>query len=359
MIADGGADETVPRVLSDTANFPNVDYEYIRYPYDVTYTEYYIKLADALSRVDTPFVAMADNDDFCIVDGLRRSVDFLAAHSDFSACRGMVASGSIKPSGENGELDRIYGEEILFTKSYHNSSITKNTAGERVQLEFLSYSPTFYDVHRTGQLQRCFQTLRHLNPKDIFLAELLTHFLTVAAGKVQRDPYLYLVRQANSPGSSAGTENIKGDAFDRMLRESWSEDFTKFVTTIASAVVGQDQAVEDSVRSLIIRGYRNYAAHNIVRCLSNRNDENDGQKAGGITQAVRKLRFNGKTRRYLRQLKMWYSLGRRILRGELKLRHATFSAISIDGSSEYSEYLKPILDVVTSPPHLTEALNSG
>ena len=61
LIADGGADETVPKVLSNKANFPNVTYEYVRYPYDQTYAEYYSKVVDALSRIKTQFVALADN----------------------------------------------------------------------------------------------------------------------------------------------------------------------------------------------------------------------------------------------------------------------------------------------------------
>ena len=77
LIADGGKDETVPKVLSDKTNFPNVNYEYIRYPYDVTYAEYYSKVVDALSHVKTPFAVMADNDDFFIVEGLRLAVEFL------------------------------------------------------------------------------------------------------------------------------------------------------------------------------------------------------------------------------------------------------------------------------------------
>ena len=40
-----------------------LDVEYRRYPFDRTYADYFVKLADALSRVTTPFVVLADNDD--------------------------------------------------------------------------------------------------------------------------------------------------------------------------------------------------------------------------------------------------------------------------------------------------------
>src|SRR5438132_11961673 len=90
LIADGGKDETVPKVLSDKTNFPNVNYEYVRYPYDQTYAEYYSKVVDALSRIETPFVALADNDDCFIGEGLKLAVEFLRVHPDYSACVGHV-----------------------------------------------------------------------------------------------------------------------------------------------------------------------------------------------------------------------------------------------------------------------------
>src|SRR5438132_8502638 len=90
LIADGGEDDTGRKVLSNKANFPNVDYEYLRHPYDQTYAEYYSKVVDALSRIETPFVALADNDDCFIGEGLKLAVEFLRVHPDYSACVGHV-----------------------------------------------------------------------------------------------------------------------------------------------------------------------------------------------------------------------------------------------------------------------------
>ena len=56
LIADGGSDEDVPRALSATSSFPNLNYEYIRYPPDRTYADYYAKIENASARIQTPFV---------------------------------------------------------------------------------------------------------------------------------------------------------------------------------------------------------------------------------------------------------------------------------------------------------------
>ena len=345
LIADGGADETVPEVLSERANFPNVDYEYVRYPYDQTYVDYYAKVADALSRIDTPFVVMADNDDFYIVEGLRHSVDFLRVHPDYSSCRGAMGGVEIRPSDEYGHLGGLYGEDTSFTL-YQTQSIMHETAKLRVQSHFSCYAPTFYDVHRTEQLKTHFQTLRDLNLKDIFLAELLTSFLTVAAGRVRREPYLYLVRQLDSPGSSSRAHKQKwGDRFDRMLSESWSDDFTRFVNAIATAIVGQDGTSVDDARRQVKQGYRIFVAPRIINCLSSRNTEPSNRIVSTAQSLVRRLECDSKIRRVLRKL---YLVVRIIMSGQPKRRQVI--SISINRSSEYYKDFRPIHDFLATQP---------
>ena len=64
ILADGGADNTAREIFANKSNFPNLIYEYIRYPADINYTTYYKKISDAIALVDTPYLLMADDDDF-------------------------------------------------------------------------------------------------------------------------------------------------------------------------------------------------------------------------------------------------------------------------------------------------------
>src|SRR3989442_14795455 len=130
LIADGGKDETVPQVLSDKTNFPNVNYEYIRYPYDVTYAEYYSKVVDALSHVKTPFAVMAENDDLFIVTGLRKAVQFLSSHPEYITCGGECAFFWPTPSTMNEREGLFYGDQIEWKGSCDASSRTPQTARE-------------------------------------------------------------------------------------------------------------------------------------------------------------------------------------------------------------------------------------
>ncbi|NQU17106.1 MAG: TIGR00180 family glycosyltransferase [Candidatus Saganbacteria bacterium] len=260
IIADGGKDKKVEETLSNKANFPKIDYEYVRYPYDKTYSDYFAKEADALSRVKTPFVAMADNDDFFVVEGLSRSVEFMSAHPEYSSCRGDIAGFIVS--------DGLYGEGKGFCKLYPSRSHINDSAAERVESHFSCYDPTFYDVHRTEQLAGCFKLLSDLDLNDIFLAELLPSFLVVAYGKTKRIPGLYLLRQLAVPGSSADNENKRGDIFDRMLNELWTLDFNKVMGAIAKAISEQDKISKDIALSQVIKKFRIYVGPDIIECLS-------------------------------------------------------------------------------------------
>ena len=271
LIADGGADETVPKVLSNKANFPNVTYEYVRYPYDQTYAEYYSKVVDALSRIKTPFVALADNDDCFIGEGLKLAAEFLRVHPDYSACGGHVgvfwvtSSDKFVPYNYNG----AYGNKVELKWRCRPPSLIQETAAERTLNQFAHYfDASYYDVQRTEELKSRFDTLRALNIKDIFLAEYLLAILTGVAGKVQRIGRLYLVRQWNSPDSSGGTHQEKyGDALGRMFAESWSDDFTKFVNVVAAALVEKDGISIEDARDHVKKCYKTFVAPAIIECL--------------------------------------------------------------------------------------------
>src|SRR5690349_18578419 len=172
MIADGGSDESVAALASD-ARATGVDVEYIRYPFDDSYARYYTKLADALSRVTTPFAVMADNDDFFIPEGLRSAVAFLEAHPDFVACGGQCAAFWMA-----GDPEAVYSDRVDWKFSSQYSTDTAATAALRLRERCLGANDVFYAVHRTALLRRNFESVRDCNPRDLFLMEQLVMSLT-------------------------------------------------------------------------------------------------------------------------------------------------------------------------------------
>ena len=267
LIADGGADESVARILSDKGRFPDVEYEYLRYPYDSSYADYYAKAADALARVRTPFVVLADNDDFFVAEGLKESVDFLSGHHEYSACGGQCASFWVAPSADD-PSSVVYGTRVEWKLSSSARSELAESARLRIHNQSLGANDVFYLVHRSGELAQQFRLVRDFNPSDLFLVEQLISNLTAVAGKIKELDTLYIARQMNSPGSSGGAHQREyGGWFARMLLPTWSQDFTRFVEISAAALAKADDMPIDEARQCVIRSYRLSVAPSLLSDL--------------------------------------------------------------------------------------------
>jgi glycosyltransferase domain-containing protein len=256
LIADGGADESVPQALADRTRFPNVDYEYLRFSYDASYLDYYAKIVGALDQVRTPYVVMADNDDFFVANGLRRAVEFLATHSDYVACGGQSAIFWLD-STSDGSNPAPYGKGIHWKCANDLRSIDGDSAVARVQEQAQSGADSFYDVKRTAEAKKEFTLVRELGLNDLLLMEILVVFLCTIAGKTKRLKCSHLVRQHNAPQSSGGEHQRRyGDWFGRMLIESWSGEFAKFLTATAASLSAKDGVPTEVAREHIRSAYR-------------------------------------------------------------------------------------------------------
>jgi glycosyltransferase domain-containing protein len=267
LIADGGADATVAGIVAEE-EFQGLDVEYVRYPFDRTYADYYAKLADALSRVTTPFVVMADNDDLFIPDGLMRAVEFLRAHPEYVACGGQCAVFWLAERGAATQTDTIYGDRVEWKCSSQFSTDVADTAKERLLERCRGANDVFYAVHRTDLLRSHFEAVRDCNPRDLFLMEQLVMFLTAIAGKTRQLDLLYIARQQDSPGSSGGSHQEEfGDWYDRMLLPTWSEDFMRFVDCSTAALSRADGIAVEDARHSVVDAYKMSVAPSLLADL--------------------------------------------------------------------------------------------
>lgn len=256
-IADGGADDDVQRILSNRANFPHVKYEYVRYPLDRTYSDYFAKVADALSRIHTPLVAMAANKDFFIIDGLGEAAAFLMSHADYVTCGGQCAAFWVDGSTMCERESTVYGQSVDWKCIREPESRSEDTARARLRNPVLWGHAIYTHVRRT-ELQRAhFNTLRELAFSHLFLHEQMIECLTAIAGRSKVLDTLYVARQWNAP-DSGGRAHL--DAFGGwlgcMLEPTWSDDFGKFVRVTSEALAERDGLTLDEARRYMIETYR-------------------------------------------------------------------------------------------------------
>jgi glycosyltransferase domain-containing protein len=266
LIADGGADETIAAAVAEH-RARGLNLEYIRYPFDTTYSHFFSKLADAMSRVTTPFVVMADNDDLFVPEGLAKAVDYLAANPGYVACGGQCAVFWVDGADASG-VDRTYGRTVQYKCSSQFSTDVADTAAQRLRERCLGANDVFYAVHRTGLMRGYFEALRDCDPHDLFLMEQLVMFLTAIAGKTKQLDTLYIARQQDSPGSSGGAHQQRyGDWYDRMLVPTWSEDFSRFAECATDALARADSIDREAARRIVVDSYKASVAPSLLADL--------------------------------------------------------------------------------------------
>ena len=249
LIADGGKDQSVEK-LKDKSLFPNVDYEYLRYPYDENFTAYWKKMADATSLITTPYTMKASNDDFLFVDSIRESVRFLDENPDYSTARGEIYGFEIKHAKK--EESEVFGTLKNIDKQYHSPSITTDTATERIRDFCEKPNSLWHDVHRTEELKETYKILSKLKIEDLSFAEYLMNALAVASGKAYRGNGLYMLFQRTSGSGLAVT---KKGPFDWVLSENWPKTFFDTTGIIAQEIALRDKTEKDLIHDKVMQYY--------------------------------------------------------------------------------------------------------
>lgn len=266
VIADGSIDDAAAPMV-EGYRAAGRDVCRIRYPVDRDYETYYRKLADSLARVRTPYVVLADNDDFFFVEGLSAAVQFLDTHPDYVACGGQCAVFWLPADGAR-QSGQLYGDGVEWKCSGRMHSDTAERASQRIVDQAMSASDMFYSVHRTELLRGHFERVRDVNPHDLFLMEQVIAFLTAVTGKSRQLDQLYIARQQDSPDSSGGAHQDRfGGWMERMLLPTWSDDFARFVSVCSAALAAADGIADAEARRVIIDSYKMSVAPSLLADL--------------------------------------------------------------------------------------------
>ena len=203
LIADGGNDESLQKHLENYENYANINYEYVRYPYDESLVDYYKKLCDITERVETPYIMYADNDDFIILDDIDGWIDFLDNNEGFISCGGDSATLSVY-SKDNKIMNKCHGNNFSIRHDKSQPfSIEGSTGVERV-CDFLRHGDLdkiwfiWYDVLRTEFVKKTQKFFNIYEFKDVVSLEIYNDLSWLMLGKSKKFSSIGYIRQTGT-----------------------------------------------------------------------------------------------------------------------------------------------------------------
>lgn len=214
LIADGGNNPDLEKYLRSNNNYPNLNYEYIKYPLDKDIQTYYNKLLNVLSKVSTEYTLLADNDDFYILDQIPDLIEYLDRNQDFVAARGKLVNFEVFDNLgiSKGKLNGIkYKATPVYAPSIESDSKLDRIDNLCRGMSIYDYYNNWYSIIRSKVLIEIWNKLITPQIKDVIVIEILFHILIVESGKVKVFDTLFYLRQLNT--SSFGDTLIEGNEF--------------------------------------------------------------------------------------------------------------------------------------------------
>lgn len=226
LIADGGKDLNVETHLKNRSHYPSLNYDYLRYPYDARVKDYLCKISNALNQVTTPYVILADDDDFWNVDGVRESVRFLEENMGYSTCRGRNFTFSQRAKNI---LKTAYSPHTIFDTA-------QKLASERVMAIYPNLGGTFYDVHRSSQFQAIFKKVAGIDFHLMPMIETMISLMDAANGKIKHLECAYLIREDGHGQSTSRS----GSYLVRALTGPCAEQLSAMCHTVAESIAAHE-----------------------------------------------------------------------------------------------------------------------
>lgn len=214
LIADGGKDPAIEENLRRQDNYPNLNYEYIRYPYDTGLDDFLKKLENVISRVQTPYLLQADNDDFFLLEKIPAVLAHLDEHPDCAGARGQIVNFEVFDKA--GSSKGVSSGARYHAVSNEVPSLEMESDFERVEMlcrlmSRYDYYANWYCVFRSDRLQALWKELLTLSIKEMIVFEMLTLVLTANEGKIHVMPEPFYLRQNNT--SAFGDTLVVGNEF--------------------------------------------------------------------------------------------------------------------------------------------------
>jgi glycosyltransferase domain-containing protein len=248
FFADGSLEDENEKIIASFKN-ANFSYTYHRYPKDLTLSDFYGKVADAASKITTPYVMPFCNDDFPILDSQLKAVEFLESHNDYVGCNGYQPWFYIHEDSST-----PYGQYVFFTnygfsvQPYHEltyPTYNQDTPSDRINFALRHYIQYYYAIIKTEVFKHSANIIKTMNLSDPFVHEYATSLLPMLQGKIHQIDNAFFIKQCGS--SQYGDEVMKVSWFKRLFLDSTVEAWKKLLHFLSDYLSKETQQPYDDI----------------------------------------------------------------------------------------------------------------
>ena len=180
---------------------------------------YIQKIYIAVAQLKTPYVVVHSDDDFLVIDAVKKCKFFLEQYPDYTNCTGITLSHQ-----------KYKDKELIFTSK--NNVIDKKDPMERAiqNKELKRKKIVIYNVWRTSELLKVIEPLS-LSPYKKY-SEIMLGFLSAYAGRTKIINELYEIRTVDYTRNERRKSSLPqfGDAFEEnFFDKNFYEDLKLFV----------------------------------------------------------------------------------------------------------------------------------
>lgn len=226
--------------------------KYLRYKNDTCAKDYIEKIINALGHVKTRYVMMADNDDFLVINNVKKIARELALSERFIGAHGVIGS--------------IYEKRNKFKEPFNEprtcEHITNVQGIEAIDICVNDYNYLHYSIIDTKIQIRIFEDLLNSGCNNFYLTENFHTFLALCYGKFLWNPKTFYIRQRDSEASNAANDlkNLYlNPLYDFILNEEYEKSYKNLCKRISEILNKKPEEIYSKIRVFYIKRYINHS----------------------------------------------------------------------------------------------------
>ena len=264
-IADGSENENLKNYIDKNKFYKILNIQYVKTEYDKNWKLYCNKILAALKTINTPYLLLADDDDFYHFENIQKCIDRLDDNKDLISCGANTIHFKI--------IDGIVsGKKIQFHKNVKSSYLSTSIL-DNINLYFRGSRGIYYCIHRSDKFKNGWILNNNQNFSNGRMTELFMELYLLTCGKVEFINIPFYYRQyGSSIGNSALLSN---DFLDEMLKFNWHKDINKIINIISKKISNINKTKISDVKLELINGLKLYLRPWIINGINLRGNTSE------------------------------------------------------------------------------------